>query len=135
MNFNIYNIHINEYYFIQTLFFFTFIIHIQEITVIRSFTRESIIESIVDLINYLQQDQNLRKTVHSKIYILKRRCKLTNFIDLQSNLNNFKKYISRYNTLQWKLTINSQQFLKHEELEHKLLIEVHKLNSEVSFSQ
>lgn len=53
--------------------------HIQEI---RSFTRESIIESIVDLINYLQQDQNLRKTVHSKIYILKRRCKLTNFIDL-----------------------------------------------------
>lgn len=106
--------------------------HIQEI---RSFTRESIIESIVDLINYLQQDQNLRKTVHSKIYILKRRCKLTNFIDLQSNLNNFKKYISRYNTLQRKLTINSQQFLKHEELEHKLLIEVHKLNSEVSFSQ
>lgn len=135
MNFNIYNIHINEYYFIQTLFFFTFIIHTQEITVIRSFTRESIIESIVDLINYLQQDQNLRKTVHSKIYILKRRCKLTNFIDLQSNLNNFKKYISRYNTLQRKLTINSQQFLKHEELEHKLLIEVHKLNSEVSFSQ
>lgn len=60
---------------------------------------------------------------------------MTNFIDLQSNLNNFKKYISRYNTLQWKLTINSQQFLKHEELEHKLLIEVHKLNSEVSFSQ
>lgn len=46
MNFNIYNIHINEYYFIQTLFFFTFIIHIREITVIRSFTRESIIESI-----------------------------------------------------------------------------------------
>lgn len=92
MNFNIvpYNIHINEYYFIEILFFSR--LHIQEITVIRSFTRESIIESIIDLINYLQQDQNLKKIVHSKIYIFKRRCKLTNLINLQSNLNNFKKY-------------------------------------------
>lgn len=56
MNFNIvpYNIHINEYYFIEILFFSR--LHIQKITVIRSFTRESIIESIIDLINYLQQD-------------------------------------------------------------------------------
>lgn len=100
MNFNIvpYNIHINEHYFIQILFFFMFIMHIQEITIIRSFIRESIVEDIVNFINYLHLDQNLKKIVHSKTYIFKRRCKLTNLIDLQSNLNNFKKYISRYNT-------------------------------------
>lgn len=69
MNFNIvpYNIHINEHYFIQILFFFTFIIHIQEITIIRSFIRESIVEDIVNFINYLHLDQNLKKIVHSSL--------------------------------------------------------------------